>query len=144
MTARLQTRCQSGQGRRFAAGLAGALATLAAGAALLAPSADAAIKNCSAYGPFFGSDGASRCSTITGIDPGSSLRVRARPNTSSRIVDRLHGEDVIEVDCWTTGPRVHGDRYWVGIYGAGGPTYVPDYFVATGNPSRWTRTFTHC
>jgi hypothetical protein len=120
------------------------LATVATAAAMLVPSAvDAAIKNCSAFG-VDGSDGASKCSTITGIDRGSSLRVRSAPSLSAPIVDRLKNGAVIEVDCWTTGPRVKGDRYWVGIYGAGGPTFVPDYYVSTGNPAKWTRQFTRC
>src|ERR1700752_398323 len=102
--------------RRRAAAFGGTVATLAAGAALLTPAAGAAIKNCSAFG-VTGSDGASRCSRITGIDRGSSLRVPARPRVSSPTVRRLHNGDVIVIDCYATGDPVRGDRYWVGIYG---------------------------
>jgi hypothetical protein len=127
------------RGRRLAA-VCGAVA---AGAALLAPAADADIRKCSDLG-YPGSDGASRCSTITGIDPGSSLRIRSAPNLSAPVVGHLRNGEVIEVDCWSTGDSVGGDRYWVGIYGAGGPTYVPDYYVATGDPAAWTPQFPHC
>jgi hypothetical protein len=127
------------RGRRLVA----ACGAIAAGAALMAPAAGADIRKCSDFG-FDGSDSQSRCSTITGIDPGSSLRIRARPSLSAPIVGRLRNRDVIEVDCWSIGDPVRGDRFWVGIYGGGGPTYVPDYYVATGRPSVWTQQFTRC
>jgi hypothetical protein len=129
--------------RRLSA-LGGAIAAIATTVALLAPAAGADIKLCNDL-DFTGSDDRSRCSTITGINPGSSLRVRAQPSLKAPILsERLRTGDVIEIECWTTGDRVKGNRYWVGIYGAGGPTFVSDFYVATGDPREWTKHFRPC
>jgi hypothetical protein len=125
--------------RRRAAAFGGTVAALV----LLAPAAHADIRNCRDFG-FEGSDDNARCSRITGIDPGSSLRVHARPFLGSPTVDRLRGGDVIEIDCWANGDNVNGDGVWVGIYGGSGATFVPDYYVETGDPSVWTRGFARC
>lgn len=126
--------------------LGSALATLAVGAAMLAPSADAALQKCSALG-FEGSDANALCAKVVGINAGSYLGVRTAPSRRARVVSRRHNGDVVEVDCWTKGDpdsEGHGDRYWAGLYGAAGPTYVNDWYVTTGNPSVWTRKVPHC
>jgi hypothetical protein len=122
--------------------IAAAIAAVAATAAMSAP-ADAALERCSNLG-FDGSDGASLCAKVTGIDPGSSLRVRKAPRLDAPIVDRLRNGTVVEADCWTKGPAVRGDTYWIGLYGAGGATYVPDYYLTTGRPSSVPGRLTHC
>jgi hypothetical protein len=132
-------------GRRLAV-LGSALATLAVGAALVAPSADAALQRCSSLG-FEGSDANALCARVTGIDPGSYLGARTAPSRRARIVNRFHNRDIVEVDCWATGDpdaEGHGDRYWAGLYGPAGPTYVNDWYVTTGRPSVWTRQVPHC
>ena len=125
-------------GHRFALG--GTLAMLGAGAAMFAaPPADAALRKCSALG-YPGSDPGARCAKVKGIRPGSSLPVRAAPRHGARVVNRLHNGDVVEVDCWAKG----GDRYWAGLYGATGHTYVNEYFLTTGRVSVWTKRVPRC
>ncbi|MEA2234368.1 MAG: hypothetical protein QOD83_4184 [Solirubrobacteraceae bacterium] len=130
------------RGRRFGR-FGGTLAVLAAGAAMLAPSANAALQPCSPLG-FEGSDARSLCAHITGIDAGSTLKVRSAPSLSANVVGRLRNHAIVEVDCWTKGTPSHGDPYWVGLYGPAGPTYVNDWYVTTGNPAAWTKQVPHC
>lgn len=123
--------------------LGAVLALLATGAAVLAPSADAALTRCSDLG-VTGSDARSLCARVTGIDRGSTLKVRKAPSLTAPVVIRLRNNAVVEVDCWAKGPRVHGDPVWVGLYTAAGPIYVNDWYLTTGAPATWIRKVALC
>ncbi|CAL9656364.1 hypothetical protein [Streptomyces sp. enrichment culture] len=92
------------------------------------------------------------CTTVTGIGPGSWLRVRTGPGHGygplHEPCSRLYNGNEAGPSCWTTGDGAYDDpgyRHWTQA-GAGDSFWgcVNDRYPDTGHPDAWKQRIRPC
>jgi hypothetical protein len=123
-----------------------------AGGLLVAATAVTAVAAPSASADPFTCYGNAICAKVTAIDSGSYLLLHNKPNYADGArpgSPHLTNGHWLVLYCYTTGPGDadgHGDTYWWGTadQSSGVVGYVNDYYVTTGTPATFKKTFGKC
>ncbi|MGH7869667.1 MAG: hypothetical protein ACREP9_19075 [Candidatus Dormibacteraceae bacterium] len=131
--------------RRRIVVLIGVAAVVCSALATMTGPAEAAVFTCN-----LGLNPTDHCTTVTGINPGSSLALHHAPNYTSGTIPNFsgqNGKDLI-AHCWAKGAGDadgHGDQYWFyvddGSHFAG---WVNDWYLTTGGYAQWSPVIHSC
>lgn len=130
--------------KRRGAAIAGTAAMAFAGTVVVAGSANAAIYECRISGD------RAKCTTVTGIDPGSWLQVRTGPGygyANTWGFPRLYNGSEVGVACWTTGDGAADNpnwKYWIRVDNGVNSGYVNDWYLETGSPAQFKAVLNPC